>query len=136
MTGHREANFCYISFTSRSGLDVSPRQANYVAARMGVTGLTYSMAGGLAPYGVAANSISPSVATRVIAIDPSARKLSPSDDDDSRRSSDNIATLAAYIASDRSRWLTTRIPHSSDFDVGPNNLEIVQQASAAAPWEV
>jgi NAD(P)-dependent dehydrogenase (short-subunit alcohol dehydrogenase family) len=59
-----------INFTSLSGLDGAPGQPNYAAAKMGVVGLTYSLAQSLARYGVTANAIAPSAATRMIATVP------------------------------------------------------------------
>src|SRR5579862_8750765 len=56
-----------INFTSISGLDGSPGQPNYAAAKMGIIGLTYSLAQGLARYGVTANAIAPGAATRLTA---------------------------------------------------------------------
>ena len=59
-----------INFTSVSGLDGSPGQPNYAAAKMGIVGLTYSLAQGLARYGVTANAIAPGAATRMTATVP------------------------------------------------------------------
>jgi 3-oxoacyl-[acyl-carrier protein] reductase len=47
-----------ISMSSVSALG-SPGQPNYAAAKMGIVGLTYSLAQGLARYGVTANAIAP-----------------------------------------------------------------------------
>lgn len=132
-----EANYRFISFTSRSGLDGSPGQPNYAAAKLGVVGLTYSLAQGLGRYGVTANSISPSAATRLIDTVPADKKFAKPTDNDPQRSSDNIATVALYLATDRSRWLTARVLHASGYDVGLyNNPEIVRQVSTNQPWNV
>src|SRR5216683_4081413 len=64
-----------INFTSISGLDGSPGQPNYAAAKMGIVGLTYSLAQGLARYGVTANAIAPGAATRLTATVPSDKQL-------------------------------------------------------------
>ena len=64
-----------INFTSVSGLDGSPGQPNYAAAKMGIVGLTYSLAQGLARYGVTANAIAPGAATRLTATVPADKRV-------------------------------------------------------------
>lgn len=128
-----------INFTSISGLDGSPGQPNYAAAKMGIIGLTYSLAQGLARYGVTANAIAPGAATRLTATVPEDKRVMregrPSDED-LRRSPDNIAPVALYLASERSDWLTGRVISSSGFEVGLYaNPEIIRQLSAPEPWE-
>src|SRR5580692_802431 len=70
-------HFRIINFTSNSGLEGSPGQPNYAAAKMGIVGLTYSLAQGLARYGVTANAIAPGAATRLTATVPQDKRLSP-----------------------------------------------------------
>ena len=48
-----------ITFTSTAGLEGSPGQPNYSAAKEGIVGLTRSAALGMAKYGVTVNCISP-----------------------------------------------------------------------------
>ena len=104
---------------------------------MGVVGLTYSLAQGLARYGVTANAIAPSAATRLVATVPDERRAvqdRPADDDP-RRSPDNVAALALYLASTRSGWLTGRVLENWGFDIGLYaNPTVVATASATAPW--
>src|SRR5216117_1102518 len=50
---------CMITFTSTAGLEGSPGQPNYAAAKEGIVGLTRSTALALAKYGVRCNCISP-----------------------------------------------------------------------------
>src|ERR1700758_2430118 len=92
-----------INFTSVSGLHGAPGQPNYAAAKMGIVGLTYSSARALGKYGVTVNAISPGAATRMTASIPTERRrtVSPTDED-RRRSPDNVATVVAYLASERS----------------------------------
>ena len=54
-----------ITFTSTSGLYGNSGQANYGAAKDGITGFTRVVARDLGRYGVTANSISPGAATRM-----------------------------------------------------------------------
>jgi len=128
-----------INFTSGSGLFGAPGQPNYAAAKMGIIGLTYSLAQGLSRYGVTANAIAPGAATRLTATVPEDKRVMREErpsDEDLRRSPDNIAPVALYLASARSDWLTGRVISSSGFEVGLYaNPEIIRQLSAPEPWE-
>ncbi|RZT87668.1 NAD(P)-dependent dehydrogenase (short-subunit alcohol dehydrogenase family) [Pseudonocardia sediminis] len=132
-----DGHFRIINFGSHSGLEGSPGQANYAAAKMGIVGLTYSLAQGLARYGVTANAIAPAAATRLVAtVDPSKRAIQdrPADDDPSR-SPDNIAELVLYIASERSDWLSGRVLGSMGFTIGVyQNPTVIGEATSDGPW--
>jgi NAD(P)-dependent dehydrogenase (short-subunit alcohol dehydrogenase family) len=134
-----KGHYRIINFTSISGLDGSPGQPNYAAAKMGIVGLTYSLAQGLARYGVTANAIAPGAATRLTATVPADKQVARDDrpaDQDIERSPDNIAPVALYLASERSDWLTGRVISSAGFEVGLYaNPQIVRQLSAPGPWE-
>ena len=54
-----------ITFTSAAGLEGSPGQPNYSAAKEGIVGLTRSTALAMAKYGVTVNCISPTADTRM-----------------------------------------------------------------------
>src|ERR1700677_3036929 len=70
-----QGQYRIVNFTSISGLDGSPGQPNYAAAKMGIIGLTYSLAQSLARYGVTANAISPGAATRLTATVPQDKRV-------------------------------------------------------------
>lgn len=132
-----DGHYRIINFTSASGLHGSPGQPNYAAAKMGIVGLTYSLAQGLARYGVTANAIAPGAATRLTATIPDDKRVGGVDngEDDPRRSPDNIAPVAAYLASERSDWLSSRVISASGFHVGLyNNPEEVAALDADNPW--
>ena len=127
-----------INFTSVSGLHGAPGQPNYAAAKMGIVGLTWSCANSLAKYGVTCNAVSPAAATRMTDSIPAERRRTdrPSDEDQ-LRSPDNVATVVAYLASERSGWLTGRIVHSSGFEVSLyNNMSPVVRLIGQEPWQL
>jgi NAD(P)-dependent dehydrogenase (short-subunit alcohol dehydrogenase family) len=134
-----QGHYRVINFTSVSGLDGSPGQPNYAAAKMGIVGLTYSLAQGLARYGVTANAIAPGASTRLTATVPEdkrvVREAAPSEED-LERSPDNIGPVALYLASEQSDWLTGRVVSSSGYEVGLyENPQVIRQISSTAPWE-
>jgi NAD(P)-dependent dehydrogenase (short-subunit alcohol dehydrogenase family) len=131
-----QGHYRIINFTSASGLDGSPGQPNYAAAKMGIVGLTYSLAQGLARYGVTANAISPGAATRLTATIPADRRVVPEAEMPPEMSPDNIAPLALYLASERSDWLTGRVVSAMGFDVGLyENPQMIRQLSSPGPWQ-
>src|SRR5579863_1637479 len=126
-----------INFTSVSGLHGAPGQPNYAAAKMGIVGLTYSSANSLARYGVTVNAISPGAATRMTASVPTERRRRPAGAADAdERSPDNIAPIVAYLASERSGWITGRVIHSMGYEVSLyNNPEPVSRIIGTGPWD-
>jgi NAD(P)-dependent dehydrogenase (short-subunit alcohol dehydrogenase family) len=124
-----------INFTSVSGLHGAPGQPNYAAAKMGIVGLTYSAANSLAKYGVTVNAISPAAATRMTASVPTDRRRAGTASVD-ERSPDNVAPVVAYLASERSGWITGRIIHSAGYEIALyNNPEPVSRIIGTAPWD-
>src|SRR5271168_2886927 len=109
-----------INFTSVSGLHGAPGQPNYAAAKMGIVGLTYSSANALGKYGVTVNAISPGAATRMTESVPEDRRRVRAGDVD-ERSPDNVAPIVAYLASERSGWITGRVIHSMGYEVSLYN---------------
>jgi NAD(P)-dependent dehydrogenase (short-subunit alcohol dehydrogenase family) len=125
-----------INFTSVSGLHGAPGQPNYAAAKMGIVGLTYSSANSLAKYGVTVNAISPGAATRMTDSVPDERRRSRSGPAD-ERSPDNVAPVVAYLASERSGWLTGRVIHSSGYEVALySNPQPLVRLIGTQPWEL
>jgi NAD(P)-dependent dehydrogenase (short-subunit alcohol dehydrogenase family) len=127
-----------INFTSVSGLHGAPGQPNYAAAKMGIVGLTWSSANALAKYGVTVNAVSPAAATRMTDSVPADRRRGDRPaDDDPQRSPDNVARVVAYLASERSGWLTGRIVHSAGYEVSLyNNMSPVVRLIAEEPWDL
>jgi len=121
-----------------SGLHGAPGQPNYAAAKMGIVGLTWSCANALGKYGVTANAVSPAAATRMTdSIPTDRRRTDRPTDEDPRRSPDNVAKVVAYLASERSGWLTGRIVHSAGYEVSLySNMTPVVRLIGEQPWEL
>jgi NAD(P)-dependent dehydrogenase (short-subunit alcohol dehydrogenase family) len=125
-----------INFTSVSGLHGSPGQPNYAAAKMGIVGLTYSAANSLARYGVTVNAVSPGAATRMTdSVPGDRRRARPGTAGE--RSPDNVAPLVAYLASERSGWITGRIVHAAGYEVALyNDPQPVIRLIGTGPWSL
>src|SRR6266704_1312023 len=129
-----EAQNRIINFTSVSGLHGAPGQPNYAAAKMGIVGLTYSCANALRAYGVTVNAISPGAATRMTESVPTERRRTRASADE--WSPDNVAPVVAYLASERSGWITGRIVHSSGYEIALyGNPEPEIRIIGAGPWD-
>jgi len=123
-----------INFTSVSGLHGAPGQPNYAAAKMGIVGLTWSSARALGKYGVTVNAISPGAATRMTDSVPTDRRRTRPEV--AEWSPDNVAPIVAYLASERSGWITGRIIHSSGYEVSLySNPEPVVRIVGTGPWQ-
>ncbi|ALJ21196.1 SDR family NAD(P)-dependent oxidoreductase [Microbacterium sp. No. 7] len=105
-----DGHYRIINFTSASGLHGSPGQANYAAAKLGIYGLTLSLAQGLARYGVTANAISPVAATRMTA------------EQGATGTPEDVAHVIEYIASERADWLTGRAISAMGPQIGLYNI--------------
>jgi hypothetical protein len=102
---------------------------------MGIVGLTYSAANSLAKYGVTVNAISPGAATRMTESVPTDRRRARTADAD-ERSPDNVAPIVAYLASERSGWITGRVIHSMGYEISLyNNPEPISSIIGTGPWD-
>ncbi|MDO9489575.1 MAG: SDR family oxidoreductase, partial [Sphingomonadaceae bacterium] len=100
----------FIHFTSTSGLIGNFGQANYSASKMGIVGLSQSIALDLARAGIRSNCIAPFAWSRMIATIPAS---TPEEEARVERmktmSADKIAPLVAFLASDASAEVTNQI---------------------------
>jgi len=100
----------YVHMTSTSGLVGSVGQANYMAAKLGIMGLSRGIALDMARFNVRSNCIAPFAFTRMI-------ESIPAKTDEERRMVDaframtpeKIAPLAVYLASDAAAGISGQI---------------------------
>jgi NAD(P)-dependent dehydrogenase (short-subunit alcohol dehydrogenase family) len=100
----------FIHFTSSSGLIGNIGQANYSAAKLGIIGLSQSIALDMARIGVRSNCIAPFAWSRMTASIPAtteAEKLRVARLQ--AMSADKIAPMVAFLASDASASVTNQI---------------------------
>ncbi len=100
----------FIHFTSTSGLIGNIGQANYSAAKLGIVGLSQSIALDMARAGVRSNCIAPFAWSRMTASIPAS---TPAEQERVERlktmSADKIAPLVAFLASDAASEVTNQI---------------------------
>jgi NAD(P)-dependent dehydrogenase (short-subunit alcohol dehydrogenase family) len=121
---------CIIGFTSTAGLEGSPGQPNYSAAKEGIVGLVRSTALAMAKYGVRCNAISPTADTRMTQRLPSERRGAAT-----ATPPEAIAPVVAYLASDRAAHITGQV-------IGVRGTEVsvyshpapIRTATNTTPW--
>lgn len=100
----------FIHFTSSSGLIGNLGQANYSAAKLGIVGLSQSIAIDMARMGVRSNCIAPFAWSRMTAsIPPTTPEEIARVERMKSMSADKIAPLVAFLASDASQDVTNQI---------------------------
>jgi NAD(P)-dependent dehydrogenase (short-subunit alcohol dehydrogenase family) len=119
-----------VTFTSTAGLEGSPGQPNYAAAKEGIVGLTRSTALAMARYNVRCNAISPTADTRMTQRLPGDRRAMAT-----ATPPDAIAPVVAFLASDRAAHITGQV-------VGVRGTEVtlfshpapLRTVTGAVPW--
>ena len=104
-----------VTFTSTAGLEGSPGQPNYSAAKAGIVGLTRSTALAMAKYGVTVNTISPEAETRMTERLPDTRRAQVAG---AAAPPEAIAPVVVFLASDRAAHVTGQILHVRGDRVG------------------
>ncbi|QQS13177.1 MAG: SDR family oxidoreductase [Rhodospirillales bacterium] len=100
----------YVHYTSTSGLIGNFGQANYSAAKMGIVGLSRSIALDMAAFNVRSNCISPFAWTRMIGTIPADTPEQVARLDKIKRMTpDKIAPMAVFLLSDAAEGITSQI---------------------------
>lgn len=100
----------FVHFTSGAGLIGNIGQANYSAAKLGIVGLSQSIALDMARYGVRSNCIAPVAWTRMIAgVRPDAAEDDPFVAGMKAFGAEKVAPLVAYLASGAAADVTNQI---------------------------
>jgi len=119
-----EERGAYVHMTSTSGLIGNFGQANYAAAKLGIVGLSKSIALDMARYGVRSNCISPFAWSRLIGTIPSdtpeqQARLARMQAMETAR----IAPLAVYLCSDQASKVSGQV-----FAVRANEIFLMSQS--------
>ena len=100
----------FVQFTSTSGLLGNFGQANYSAAKLGIVGLSQSIALDMDRYGVRSNCVAPFAWSRMIASIPTDTEAQRERVEKLKTmSADKVAPLVVFLASDLSKEVTNQI---------------------------
>ncbi len=132
-----------ITFSSTSGLYGNSGQCNYGAAKDGIAGFTRVVARDMGRYGVTANAISPSAATRMtVSIPDDARELRAARgitgaSSTLRGQAEDVAPMVVWLASDEAAHVNGHVFHVTEGLVTLlNEPEPVKSISKAGRWTV
>jgi NAD(P)-dependent dehydrogenase (short-subunit alcohol dehydrogenase family) len=115
----------FIHFTSTSGLVGNVGQANYAAAKMGIVGLSKSIALDMARFGVRSNCVSPFAWSRLIGTIPTdtPEQKERVERIQSTMTASKIAPICVFLGSDLSRDVTGQV-----FAVRKNEIFLMSQS--------
>jgi NAD(P)-dependent dehydrogenase (short-subunit alcohol dehydrogenase family) len=132
-----------ITFSSTSGLYGNSGQANYGAAKDGIAGFTRVVARDMGRYGVTANSISPSAATRMtVSVPEEARELRASRGISGASSTlrglpEDIAPMVTWLSSDEAAHVNGHVFHVTEGLISLlNEPEPVKSINKDGQWTV
>jgi len=123
----RQQSGAFVHMTSNSALIGNLGQANYMAAKLGIVGLSKAIALDMKAFGVRSNCVSPSAATRMgdtVPVATEEQRLRA----ERRRgmTADRIAPLAVFLASEAAREVSGQI-----FAVRRNEIFLMSQSRPA-----
>jgi NAD(P)-dependent dehydrogenase (short-subunit alcohol dehydrogenase family) len=120
----RQGNGALVHMTSTSGLVGNVGQANYAAAKLGIAGLSRSIALDMQRFGVRSNCISPFAWSRMIGSIPTDTPEQQARVDKLKRMTpDKVAPLAVYLLSDGAAGVSGNI-----FAVRANEIFLMSQS--------
>ena len=115
---------CYVHMTSTSGLVGNLGQANYSAAKLGIVGLSKSIALDMAKFQVRSNCISPFAWSRMIGSIPAETEEQKARVEKLKSmQTEKIAPLAVFLASEAAREVSGQI-----FAVRANEIFLMSQS--------
>jgi len=143
LAGHfrEQKSGAYVHMTSTSGLVGNFGQSNYMAAKMGIVGLSRGIALDMARFNVRSNCIAPFAWTRMI------ESIPAQTEDEKRRiaafqqmTPDKIAPLAVYLGSDAAAGVSGQIMSVRNNEIylfnQPRSIKTIHRAEGWTPATV
>jgi NAD(P)-dependent dehydrogenase (short-subunit alcohol dehydrogenase family) len=125
-----------VNTTSESGLFGNAGQVNYAAAKAGIASMTIVMARELERLGVRVNAIAPVARTRLTE-DVAGEHMQPKEGDFDRFAPENVAAVAAWLASDLAAGISGQVIKVQGGQVQLlEGWRPVTEATADKPWTI
>jgi NAD(P)-dependent dehydrogenase (short-subunit alcohol dehydrogenase family) len=137
----KQESGAFVHITSTSGLIGNVGQANYAAAKLGITALSKSIALDMARYKVRSNCLSPWAWSRMTSSIPtSTPEQQAAVEKLQRMTPDKNAPLAVYLCSDAAKGVTGQVfgtrMHELILFSSPRPVRIVHQAEGWTPESI
>jgi NAD(P)-dependent dehydrogenase (short-subunit alcohol dehydrogenase family) len=137
----KQESGAFVHITSTSGLIGNVGQANYAAAKLGITALSKSIALDMARYNVRSNCLSPWAWSRMTSSIPtSTPEQQAAVEKLQRMTPDKNAPLAVYLCSDAAKGITGQVfgtrMHELILFSSPRPVRIVHQAEGWTPESI
>ena len=137
----KQESGAFVHITSTSGLIGNVGQANYAAAKLGITALSKSIALDMARYNVRSNCLSPWAWSRMTSSIPtSTPEQKAAVEKLQRMTPDKNAPLAVYLCSDAAKSVTGQVfgtrMHELILFSSPRPVRIVHQAEGWTPESI